>query len=53
MRFWFVQGDAVAGVEAVDEGRRRQSLGALERCEERRKMRRKKEENGWAVGAYL
>ena len=32
--FWFVQGDAAAGVEAVDEGRRRRSSGALERCEE-------------------
>ena len=32
--FWSVQGDAAAGVEAGDEGRRRRSSGALERCEE-------------------
>ena len=32
--FWFVQGDAASGVEAVDEDRRRQSSGALEHCQE-------------------
>ena len=32
--FWFVQGDAAAGVEAVNEDRRRRSSGALERCKE-------------------
>ena len=32
--FWFVQGDAAAGVEAVDEYRRRRSSGALECCKE-------------------
>ena len=31
---WFIQVDAAAGVVAVDEGRRRQSLGAQGRCEE-------------------
>ena len=32
---WCVQGDAAAGVEAVDEGRRRRISGALGRCEEK------------------
>ena len=32
--FWFVQGDAAAGVDEGDEGRRRRSSSALERCEE-------------------
>ena len=32
--FWFVQGDAAAGVEAVDEGRRRRISCALEHCKE-------------------
>ena len=32
---WCVQGDAAAGVEAVDEGRQRRSSGVLERCEEK------------------
>ena len=32
--FWFVQGDAASGLEALDEDRRRWSSGALERCKE-------------------
>ena len=31
---WYNQGDAAAGVEAVDEDRRQRSSGALEHCEE-------------------
>ena len=44
--FWFVQGDAAAGVEAVHEGRRRRSAGALEHCEEEDEDEKAKGENG-------
>ena len=40
--FWFVQGDAAAGVEALNEDRRRRSSGALERCEEEEKEKKAK-----------
>ena len=44
--FWFVQGDAAVGVEAMNEDRRRRSSGALERCEEKDEDKKAKGENG-------
>ena len=40
--FWFVQGDAAARVEAVNEDRWRRSSGALERCEEEEEDKKEK-----------
>ena len=42
---WSIQGDAAAGVEAVDEGRRRRSLAAMERREEEEEGEKAKGEN--------
>lgn len=43
--FWFVLGDAAAGVEVGDEGRRRRSSGALECCEKEEEGEKAKGEN--------
>ena len=42
MTFWFVQGDAAARVDAVDEGRRRRSSGTQGVARGEMQMRRQR-----------
>ena len=41
---WSTQGDAAAGVEVEDGGRRRQGLYRMSRCEEEERRRRRMED---------
>ena len=43
--FWFVQGNAATGVDAVDEDRRRRSLSVLDCCGEEDEVEKAKGES--------